>query len=85
MQLAPFLVEHWLNTHELTARYNLAETDAKPFTVQELLELTGADVADLLGTGRGPDHRDGPCLEELSHSRPPFGNGIPRYYHLCIR
>jgi len=30
MQLAPFLVEHWLNTHELTARYNLAETDAKP-------------------------------------------------------
>lgn len=50
MQLAPFLVEHWLNTHELTARYNLAETDAKPFTVQELLELAGADVADLLST-----------------------------------
>lgn len=48
MQLAPFLVEHWLNTHELEARYNLAETDAKPFTVQELLDLTKTDVAELL-------------------------------------
>lgn len=50
MQLAPFLVEHWLNTHELTARYNLAETDAKPFTVRELLELTKTDEEKLLGT-----------------------------------
>lgn len=50
MQLAPFLVEHWLNTHELTARYNLAETDAKPFTVQELLDLTETDVKELLDT-----------------------------------
>ncbi|NLG85658.1 MAG: aminotransferase class I/II-fold pyridoxal phosphate-dependent enzyme [Firmicutes bacterium] len=50
MQLAPFLVEHWLNTHELTARYNLAETDAKPFTIRELLELTGTHVDKLLDT-----------------------------------
>lgn len=48
MQLAPFLVEHWLNTHELTARYNLAETDAKPLTVQELLELAQTDAEELL-------------------------------------
>jgi aspartate/methionine/tyrosine aminotransferase len=47
MHLPPFAVEHWLNTHELTARYNLAETDAKPFTVRELLTVTGAN-ADLL-------------------------------------
>lgn len=48
MQLAPFQVEHWLNTHELTARYNLAETDAKPFTVRELLQVAGAKPEELL-------------------------------------
>ncbi|BCV25678.1 aminotransferase class I/II-fold pyridoxal phosphate-dependent enzyme [Gelria sp. Kuro-4] len=50
MHLAPFQVEHWLNTHELTARYNLAETDAKPFTVRELLAVTGASPDFLLDT-----------------------------------
>ncbi|HKM39764.1 MAG TPA: aminotransferase class I/II-fold pyridoxal phosphate-dependent enzyme [bacterium] len=48
MQLAPFLVERWLNTHEQSARYNLAETDAKPFTVQELLQQANADTTKLL-------------------------------------
>ncbi|MGI6604667.1 MAG: aminotransferase class I/II-fold pyridoxal phosphate-dependent enzyme [bacterium] len=48
MKLAPFQVEHWLNTHELAARYNLAETDAMPFSIKELLELTGTPAEKLL-------------------------------------
>jgi aspartate/methionine/tyrosine aminotransferase len=39
MHIQEFKVERWMNTYELGARYNLAETDAKPFTLQELLSL----------------------------------------------
>ncbi|HHY36429.1 MAG TPA: aminotransferase class I/II-fold pyridoxal phosphate-dependent enzyme [Firmicutes bacterium] len=39
MKIREFLVERWLNTLELGARFNLAETDAKPFTLEELLAL----------------------------------------------
>ena len=39
MEIKEFMVERWLNTFELGAHYNLAETDAKPFTLEELLSL----------------------------------------------
>ena len=48
MQPSPFLVERWLNTHEQVARYNLAETDAQPFTVQELLQIAHTSAQELL-------------------------------------
>ena len=38
-QVEEFLVERWMNTYENDAVYNLAETDAKPFTLIELLAL----------------------------------------------
>ena len=31
MEIKEFMVERWLNTFELGAHYNLAETDAKPY------------------------------------------------------
>lgn len=39
MQPKTFGVERWMNTYELFAKYNLAETDAKAFTLDELLSL----------------------------------------------
>lgn len=39
MDVSDFKVERWLNRYELDARYNLAETDAKPFTLEEVLSL----------------------------------------------
>jgi len=36
MKIKPFQVERWLNTYETKAKYELAETDAKPFTIEEL-------------------------------------------------
>jgi aspartate/methionine/tyrosine aminotransferase len=49
-QVEEFLVERWMNTYENDAVYNLAETDAKPFTLAELLALGDKDrhLADLL-------------------------------------
>ncbi len=32
-------MERWLNTYESMAKYEMAETDIKPFTLRELLEL----------------------------------------------
>ncbi|MFA7574661.1 MAG: aminotransferase class I/II-fold pyridoxal phosphate-dependent enzyme [Arcobacteraceae bacterium] len=39
MKIKPFQVERWLNTYETKAKYELAETDAKPFTLEELNKL----------------------------------------------
>ncbi|GAF76153.1 unnamed protein product, partial [marine sediment metagenome] len=39
MNIKSFKVERWLNTYENDADYEMAETDAKPFTLKELLEL----------------------------------------------
>ena len=39
MDIKTFAVERWMNTYENDAIYNLAETDAKPFTLEELLSL----------------------------------------------
>jgi len=39
MNIKSFKVERWLNTYENDADYEMAETDVKPFTLKELLEL----------------------------------------------
>ncbi len=38
-QVEEFMVERWMNTYENDAIYNLAETDAKPLTLHELLTM----------------------------------------------
>jgi len=45
-----FKVERWIDTYEDDARYNLAETDAEPFTLEELLSLGDREklLSDLL-------------------------------------
>jgi len=44
MEIKTFAVERWMNTYENDAVYNLAETDAKPFTLDELLSLGNKDA-----------------------------------------
>jgi aspartate/methionine/tyrosine aminotransferase len=39
MKIKDFQVERWLDTYETRAQYELAETDAKPFTIEELDQL----------------------------------------------
>ena len=39
MKIKPFQVERWLNLYENMAKYELAETDAKAFTLEELSQL----------------------------------------------
>jgi aspartate/methionine/tyrosine aminotransferase len=39
MKIKEFQVERWLDTYETRAKYELAETDAKPFTLEELNQL----------------------------------------------
>lgn len=48
--ISDFKVERWIDTYEDDARYNLAETDAEPFTLEELLSLGDRDkmLSDLL-------------------------------------
>ena len=53
MHIEPFLVEQWMNSHETTATWNIAETCVHSVTVDELLALTGdaeSVLARLTGT-----------------------------------
>ena len=43
MHIEPFVVEQWMNAHETTATWNLAETCVHSLTLGELLDL-GGDV-----------------------------------------
>ncbi|HKK83751.1 MAG TPA: aminotransferase class I/II-fold pyridoxal phosphate-dependent enzyme [Atribacterota bacterium] len=43
MKIKDFQVERWLDTYETRAQYELAETDAKPFTIEELNQLNPQD------------------------------------------
>jgi len=43
MKIKYFQVERWLDTYETRAQYELAETDAKPFTIEELNQLNPQD------------------------------------------
>ena len=41
MRIEPFGVEEWMNTYEMKAEYNIAETCVESLTVEELLNLSG--------------------------------------------
>lgn len=41
MKLETFLTERWLNLYEHRAVHNLAETDIRPFKLQELIDICG--------------------------------------------
>ena len=41
MRIEPFFVEQWMNAHETTATWNIAETCVDSLTLDELLELSG--------------------------------------------
>lgn len=41
MRIEPFYVEQWMNAHETTATWNIAETCVHSLTLDELLELSG--------------------------------------------
>ncbi|WP_046734275.1 aminotransferase [Streptomyces humi] len=41
MKIRPFAVEQWMNDHEETCRYNLAETCVRSLTTGELLRMSG--------------------------------------------
>lgn len=41
MDIKTFAVEEWMNTHEMEAVHNIAETCVDSLTVEELLELSG--------------------------------------------
>ena len=41
MHIEPFFVEQWMNAHETTATWNIAETCVHSLTLDELLKLSG--------------------------------------------
>lgn len=43
MYIKPFGVERWLNIYETEVDYNLTSTSIMPFSLQELIQLTGED------------------------------------------
>ena len=47
MQIEPFKVEIWMNDWETRCTYNLAETCVASVTIEELLQLSGHNQADL--------------------------------------
>ena len=47
MQIEPFKVEIWMNEWETRCTYNLAETCVASVTINELLQLSGRNQADL--------------------------------------
>lgn len=47
MKIAPFKVEIWMNEWETRCTHNLAETCVASITIEELLQVTGRNAADL--------------------------------------
>jgi len=43
MRVPPFEMERWQSTYEHRVRYNLSESGVHPYTLAELIELTGID------------------------------------------
>lgn len=43
MYIQPFGVERWLNQYETEVDYNLTSTSIQPFSLNELIQLTGED------------------------------------------
>ena len=47
MKIDKFKVEEWFNKYEYKALYDLADTCVESLSINELLDITGADVKDL--------------------------------------
>lgn len=53
MRIPPFAMERWQSTYEHRVDFNLSESGVHPFTLAELIDLTGLDPEDmLLGYGQ---------------------------------
>ncbi len=48
MRIEPFKVEEWMNSYEVGAKYNIAETCVDSISIDELFQLTGKDKAAFL-------------------------------------
>lgn len=60
MHIQPFAVEQWMNAHETSARWNIAETCVDSLRLEELLAFAGKDVlSDLLRTRLSYGHITG--------------------------
>nr|OQO17060.1 hypothetical protein B0A51_14226 [Rachicladosporium sp. CCFEE 5018] len=58
-RIPPFAVEQWMNDHETTCKYNLAETCCASVSIDQLLALSEnkeAKVTDILNTSRIQDY-----------------------------
>jgi hypothetical protein len=49
MKINTFQVESWLNLYENQAKYELAETNAKPFTIEELNQINSKENLKFIG------------------------------------
>lgn len=69
MDIKTFAVEEWMNTHEMEAVHNIAETCVDSLTVEELLDLSGKKeeiLAEIRGTRLTYGHIPGtPRLRKL--------------------
>ena len=48
MKLADFKVEQWMNENEGQAKYNLTDTCASSFSMEQLLQMVKTDVSKLV-------------------------------------
>ncbi|KAK6438330.1 hypothetical protein LTR95_005469 [Oleoguttula sp. CCFEE 5521] len=58
-RIPPFAVEQWMNDHETTCKYNLAETCCASVSIDQLLALSEnkeAKITDILDTSRIQDY-----------------------------
>ncbi|OQO12884.1 hypothetical protein B0A48_02348 [Cryoendolithus antarcticus] len=58
-RIPPFAVEQWMNDHETTCKYNLAETCCASVSIDQLLALSEnkeAKITDILNTSRIQDY-----------------------------
>ena len=75
MRIEPFFVEQWMNAHETTATWNIAETCVHSLTLDELLELSG-DADD----GAAPPARDAGSAMATSSGSPRLRAAIAALY-----
>ncbi len=59
MSFVQFDLERWQSAWEHHVRFNLAESGVHPLSVAELIQLAGADLADLEGIRLGYSQADG--------------------------
>ena len=75
MIIKPFAVEEWMNTWEVGAKYNIAETCVDSVSVDELFEITGEDKQKFLNDF---------CARRLTYGdiegAPAFKEGICKLY-----